>query len=72
MQCNYLLTVTAHTELTVVKHFVVVGLFYQQTPLHSAAREGHEITLMILLKKFKEADINFRDNDGVSVPLAID
>lgn len=43
--------------------------FYQQTPLHIAAREGHDYTVECLVKK--GADISFKDKDGVSVSLSV-
>ena len=38
--------------------------FYQRTPIHIAAKEGHEFSVKTLVKK--GADIRIRDNDGVS------
>ena len=38
---------------------------YQQTPLHAAAREGHERTMKAFLDKMPDVDI--KDKDGVSV-----
>ena len=38
---------------------------YQQTPLHVAAREGHEHTMKAFLGKTSDVDI--KDKDGVSV-----
>ena len=43
----------------------IANLFLnQRTPLHIAVREGQEYTVKSLVKK--GADIDFRDNDGVS------
>ena len=39
-------------------------LLYQQTPMHTAAKKGHEYTVKGLVKQ--RADINIKDNDGVS------
>ena len=40
-------------------------LFYHQTALHIAAKEGQEVTVKHLVKK--GADINIKDNNGVGI-----
>ena len=42
-----------------------VTFFYQRTPLHFAAREGRKLTVESLVDK--GANINIRDNSGVSI-----
>lgn len=39
-------------------------VFLQWTPMHAAAKEGHEYTVKTLAKK--GADINIKDKDDVS------
>ena len=39
----------------------------QRTPLHVAAREGHDSTVLYLIEN--EADIDFQDNAEVSIWL---
>ena len=50
------------TETTIVS-------LSQQTPMHSAAKEGNDYTLKELVKL--GADINIKDNHGVSEILTI-
>ena len=42
---------------------------YQQSPLHIAAREGHDFTAKRLFKK--GADISIKDKAGVSVTILL-
>ena len=44
-----------------------VTFSYQQTPLHVAAKNGHDYTVECLVKK--GADINIKDKKGASVKL---
>ena len=41
--------------------------FFQQTPMHTAAREGHEYTVKSLVKQ--GADTSIKDTDDVSMTL---
>ena len=47
--------------------FDFVSFHYQRTPLHIAAKEGQKVIMEILVAK--EADVNMKDNDGVSVHM---
>ena len=38
---------------------------YQQTPIHAAAKNHHDYTVQLLIEK--EADVNIKDNNGVSM-----
>ena len=53
------------------QNYIAATLFflYQQTPLHVAAREGHDYTAKCLFKK--GADISIKDKDGVSVTILL-
>ena len=51
---------------------ITKGIFafsYQQTPLHVTARKGRDYTVEWLVKK--GADVNVKDNDGVSVSVLL-
>ena len=48
-----------------VNYLIYVPFLCQRTPLHIAAREGHDETVKFLVEK--EANINSIDVDGVSV-----
>ena len=50
---------------SIAKTVLTCVFLYQQTPMHVAAREGHEYTVKALLKKTPNVDI--QDKDGVSV-----
>ena len=43
---------------------MVCFIFFQETPLHMAAKEGYEHTVRYLCKY--GADTTLKDNDGVS------
>ena len=47
-----------------------VAILYQRTPLHIAAREGYDSTVEYISDK--KADINSKDNRGVSERLHTD
>ena len=44
-----------------------LNFFYQRTPLHIAAGEGHDSTVKYLVEN--KADVNSQDNTGVSIWL---
>ena len=54
-----------HTSLTVI----YVPFLYQWTPLHIAAREGHDDTVKFLVEN--KADVNNISVDGVSVTILL-
>ena len=44
----------------------VINSLYQWTPLHMAANGGHEATVKYLVEE-KQADINIKGSEGVSI-----
>ena len=49
--------------------FDFVSFHYQRTALHIAAKEGQKVIMEILVDK--EADVNMKDNDEVSVYMTV-
>ena len=58
-------TESNHSDLYCIDYLNLFQSLCQRTPLHVAVEEGQECTVETLVEKY-EADINYKDKDGVS------